>query len=171
MLHVNYLGHVISLDGVVVDPIKIQSVLDWPTPSNARGVCGFLGLAGYYRKFIRRFVVIATPLTYLLTREAFCWTLEAEVAFHHMRIALMSPFVLQLSDFSIPFVVECDASGLGFGAILTQHNRPIAFYSEALKGSALALSAYEKEMLAIMKAIHKWCPYLLGRPFIIQTDQ
>ncbi|KAI9194169.1 hypothetical protein LWI28_003688 [Acer negundo] len=88
-----------------------------------------------------------------------------------MKTALTSPPVLQLPDFSIPFIVECDASGVGLGAILTQHSRPIAFYREALKGSALALSAYEKEMLAIVKAIRKWRPYLLGRPFVIQTDQ
>ncbi|KAL5759721.1 hypothetical protein ACOSQ2_018559 [Xanthoceras sorbifolium] len=69
------------------------------------------------------------------------------------------------------FIIECDASGIGMGAILTQEGRPIAYYSEALKGSALHLSTYNKEMLAIVKAVQKWRPYLLGRSFIIQTDQ
>lgn len=79
--------------------------------------------------------------------------------------------MLCLPDFSQRFVIECDASGIGIGAILSQHNRPIAYFSEALKGSSLALSTYEKEMLAIIKAIRKWRPYLLGKPFTVRTDQ
>jgi hypothetical protein len=75
-----------------------------------------------------------------------------------------------LPDFSQRFFIECDACGTGIGAILIQQGQPIAFFSEALKGSSLALSTYEKEMLAIVKAIRKWRPYLLGRPFTVRTD-
>ncbi|KAF9670439.1 hypothetical protein SADUNF_Sadunf13G0069100 [Salix dunnii] len=121
------------------------------TPSNACGVLGFLGLTRYYKKFIHGFAIIVALLTYLLTKEAFCWTPEVETAFHRMKIILTYPPDLQLQDFSTPFVVECYASSMGFYAILTQHNRPIAFYSEALNGSTLALSTYKKEMLAIVK--------------------
>ena len=84
---------------------------------------------------------------------------------------MTTPPVLCLPDFSQQFVVECDASGIGLGTILSQNSRPVAYFSEALKGSALALSTYEKEMLAIVKAVQKWRPYLLGRSFIVHTDQ
>ena len=160
----------ISLEGVAVDPSKIQAVLDWPIPNSTMGVRGFLGLAGYYRKFIRGIGVIAAPLTRLLSKEGFHWTTKSNTTFTKMKEALTSPPVLQLPDFSVPFVVECNACGVGIGAILSQQNRPIAFFSEALKGAALALLTYEKEMLAIVKAVRKWRPYLLGNPFIIQMD-
>ena len=88
-----------------------------------------------------------------------------------MKTALTTPLVLGLPDFTQPFVVECDACGIGLGAILSQNNRPIAYYSEALKGTSLTLSTYEKEMLALVKSVRKWCPYLLGKPFTVRTDQ
>ena len=98
------------------------------------------------------------------------WTEETEAAFQQLKQALTSPPTLCLPDFSQPFVVESDASGTGIGAVLTQHNHPVAYFSAALKGSTLTLSTYEKEMLAIVKAIRKWRHYLLGKPFIVRTD-
>lgn len=168
---VDYLGHIISEHGVVVDPTKIQVVLEWPTPSTTKGVHGFLGLAGYYLKFIRHFEGIAAPLTQLLSKEGFKWNDATELAFRRLKKTLTSPPVLGLLDFSQIFVIECDASGIGIGAVLSQNNRPIAYFSEALKRSALLLSTYEKEMLAIVKSIQKWRPYLLGKPFTVRTDQ
>ncbi|KAJ8759923.1 hypothetical protein K2173_010069 [Erythroxylum novogranatense] len=140
-------------------------------PTTTKGVRGFLGLAGYYHKFIRGFGSITAPLTKLLTKKGFHWTSECTIAFNELKQAWSSPPVLQLPNFSKTFVVESDASGKGIGAILSQEGRPIAYYSEALKGSMLTLSTYEKEMLAIVKAIRKWRPYLLGRPFVVRTEQ
>lgn len=114
---------------------------------------------------------MAAPLTRLLTKHGFQWTSEASTAFNQLKQALVTPPVLRLPNFNQQFIVESDASGVGLGAILIQEERPVAFYSEALKGTALALSTYDKEMLAIVKAIRKWRPYLLGRPFIVRTDQ
>ena len=167
---VNYLGHVISEKGVEVDPYKIQAVVDWPEPTTVKGVRGFLGLAGYYRKFISGFGNIAAPLTHCLGKEGFRWGITESTAFNKLKQALTSPPVLRLPDFSQRFFIECDACGTGISAILIQQGQPIAFFSEALKGSSLALSTYEKEMLAIVKAIRKWRPYLLGRPFTVRTD-
>ena len=165
------MGHIISEQGVSVDPAKIQVLIEWPTPITAKGVRGFLGLAGYYRKFIRHFGSIAAPLTRLLSKDGFQWNEVAEMAFTQLKEALTSPPILRLPDFTQRFVIDCDASGIGLGAILTQENRPVAYFSQALKGSALSLSTYEKEMLAIVKAIKLWRPYFLGKPFTVCTDQ
>lgn len=93
------------------------------------------------------------------------------MAFKQLKEALTSPPILRLPDFTQQFVIECDISGTGVRAILSQQNQPVAYFSEALKGSALALSTYEKEMLTIVKAIRKWRPYLIGKPFTVRTDQ
>ena len=106
-----------------------------------------------------------------MTKEGFHWNEAAEVAFKQLKEALTSPPILRLPDFTQQFVIKCDACGTGVGAILSQQNQPVAYLSEALKGSALALSTYEKEMLAIVKAIRKWHPYLIGKPFTVRTDQ
>lgn len=81
------------------------------------------------------------------------------------------PPILALPNFSKPFTIECDASGVGLGVVLMQDQRPVAFHSQLLKGKALHLSTYEKELLALVTVVHKWRPYLLGRPFVIKTDQ
>ena len=119
VLQVENLGHLISFAGVAVDPAKINSVLKWPIPTTAKGVCGFLGLVGYYRKFISGFGGIAAPLTRLLSNDGFQWTFEAAVAFSQLKKVLTSPPILRLPDFSQSFVIECDACGVGIRAIFT----------------------------------------------------
>ena len=84
---------------------------------------------------------------------------------------MCQPPVLALPDFSKPFIIECDTFGVGLGAILMQDHRPVAFHGQLLKGKALHLSTYEKELLALVTTVHKWRPYLLGRPFVIKTNQ
>jgi hypothetical protein len=101
-------------------PSKIEAMLAWPTPSTIRALRGFLRLTGYYRKFIRDYGVVARPLTQLLKREAFSWSPAAEEAFQALKTALASGPTLQLPDFDAPFIVNCDASGSGFGAVLHQ---------------------------------------------------
>jgi hypothetical protein len=124
-----------------------------------------LGLTRYYRKFIQGYGSIAGPLTQLLKKDAFEWTNKQTMLLLFLKKAMTSGPVLALPDFNKPFVVECDASGSGIGAVLMQDSRPIAFFSKALKGKNLSLSTYEKEMLALIASIQKWRPYLT-RPAI-----
>lgn len=152
------------------DPAKIQAVQDWPTPTTTWEVLGFLGLAIYYLKFIQHFGKIVAPLTCILTKEGFVWTTEVAAAFQQQKMPSHAP-VLKLPDFSSPFIIESDASRTGIGIVLMKNGHPIAYYSEAMKGSTLTLSTYEKEMLAVVKSVLKWLPYLLENSFTIQTDQ
>jgi hypothetical protein len=168
---IEYLGHLISNDEVRADPSKLAAMMNWPVPQSIKSLRGFLGLTGYYRKFISGYGVIAAPLIALLKKNAFLWTPAATDAFEHLKTVVTTPPVLRLPDFSLPFTIECDACGKGLGAVLMQQGRPIAFISRALKGQALLLSTYEKELLSLVTAVQKWCPYLLGRPFIVKTDQ
>jgi len=145
-------------------------MLDWPRPKSLKALRGFLGLTGYYRKFVQGYGSIAAPLTQLLKKNSFNWGDEAETAFEALKRAVTNPPVLVLPNFSKPFLIECDASGKGIGAVLMQQQRPIAYFSQALKGRFLLLSTYEKELMALVSAVKKWRPYLLGHPFTIKTD-
>jgi hypothetical protein len=168
---VEYLGHVIFGRGVQTDPKKIAAMMNWPKPQTLKALRGFLGLTGYYRKFIRGYGQIASPLTELLRKDAFKWNEKAEMAFERLNEACSQPPCLGLPDFSKTFVVECDASGYGIGTVLMQEGRPLAFYSQALKGKALFLSTYEKELMALVLSVKEWRPYLFGQNFVIKTDQ
>ncbi|KAM0057208.1 putative nucleotidyltransferase, Ribonuclease H [Helianthus debilis subsp. tardiflorus] len=168
---VGYLGHVISGQGIEVDPDKIDIIKKWPTPQSVKDVRSFLGLSGYYRRFIHHYASIASPLSDLLKKDTFVWTDTQDDAFCKLKTLLSSTPVLRLPDFSKPFTVETDASGTGIGAILSQEKQPIAYYSVKLSPRMQQASAYQREMFAITQAIAKWRQYLLGRKFQIITDQ
>jgi len=143
---ISYLGHIISEQGVATDPAKVEAVLSWPTPSSVKELCSFLGLAGYYRKFVRHFGILARPLTNLLKKNTmFVWTAEHDEAFSALKTALSSAPVLALPDFSVPFAIETDACANGVGAVLVQQGHPLAFISKALGPRTMGLSTYEKE--------------------------
>lgn len=171
MVEIEYLGHIISEKGVATDSRKIRDMLDWPLPKNVKGLRGFLGLTGYYRKFIKGYSNISRPLTDLLKKNAFIWSMTAQQAFEELKQAMVKAPVLKLPDFSLPFVIETDASQTGIGAVLMQCKRPIAFLSKKLGVKNQGLSTYEKELLALYTAVTRWRHYLLGGEFIIKTDQ
>lgn len=168
---VEYLGHIISKEGVKADPAKLAAMVDWPEPKNIKSLRGFLGLTGYYRRFVKNYGGIAAPLTALLKKNSFQWGEEANQAFIALKSAMVTPPVLATPDFTKLFVVECDASKHALGAVLMQEGRPLAYLSQALKGKNLFLSTYEKEFLALVLAIQKWRHYLLGHKFVVRTDQ
>jgi hypothetical protein len=150
MTSVAYLGQVISAEGVAMDAVKVAAVAAWPPPQSPRALRGFLGLAGYYRKYIRDFGLIAAPLTRLLRRDAFAWDAEANEAFQALQRALAMGPVLQMPDFDSPFVVDYDASGIGFGAVLHQGEGPLAFFSRPFAARHHKLAAYERKLIGLV---------------------
>ncbi|XP_038979199.1 uncharacterized protein LOC120109538 [Phoenix dactylifera] len=166
-----YLGHIISGEGVKVDQRKIEAMVDWPLPKNISALRGFLGLTGYYRRFVKNYGLIARPLTSMLKKGEFEWTPESREAFDNLKRAMTQTPVLALPDFSIPFEVYTDASGDGIGAVLVQQKRPLAFLSKALGPMKKAWGTYARELLALVHAVKVWRPYLLGKKFTIITDQ
>ncbi|KAA0043343.1 putative ribose-5-phosphate isomerase 4 [Cucumis melo var. makuwa] len=168
---VEYLSHTVSGRGVEVDSEKIRSIKQWPVRTNVREVRGFLGLTGYYRRFVQHYGSIAAPLTQLLKLGAFKWNDEAQLAFNRLQEAMMTLPVLALPDFSVPFEVEIDASGYGVGAVLMWNKRPIAFFHHTLALRDRAKPVYERELMAVVLVVQRWIPYLLGRKFVVKTDQ
>uniref|UniRef100_A0A8R7UE97 Reverse transcriptase domain-containing protein n=1 Tax=Triticum urartu TaxID=4572 RepID=A0A8R7UE97_TRIUA len=158
--HIDYLGHVISKEGVATDKDKTLAKEQWPTPTNATELRGFLGLTCYYRKFVPHYGIISKPLTQLLTKKGFAWSEQAQAAFERLKIAMKTPPVLALPNFDMSFSIETDACDTGVGAVLVQEGHPAAFFSKAFGVRNQKLSTYEKEFLAVMMAIDKWRPYL-----------
>jgi hypothetical protein len=129
---VEYLGNIVGKEGVRVDPKKIESMQDWPRPKTLKRLHGFLGLTGYYRKFVKNYGKIMTPLTALHKNNSFTWTLVADHAFQALKETMCTAPVLALPDFTKTFFLECDASGRGIGVVHMQYSRPWAFTNKQL---------------------------------------
>lgn len=174
---VEYLGHIVTPEGVKVDPKKVEVVKNWPQPQNSRELLSFLGLAGYFRRFIPHFSKIAQPL-YQLTQQSvkFEWSPACQESFQHLRLRLTSAPVLRLPNKHGTFIVSCDASGFAVGAMLEQvdaaDQKPhvIAYFSKKMTPSETRYPIREQELLALVAALKHWEHYLRGRPFIVYTD-
>jgi hypothetical protein len=156
------LGHTISQAGIAVDPDKAQEVMNWKPPTTVRQIRSFLGLAGYYRRFILDFSRIVKRITELLKNEVkFVWGQKCKDAFHTLRQHLTTAPVLAQPDNSKPFDVYCDASGTGLGCVLMQDNRVIAYASRALRPHEQNYPTHDLELAAVVHALKMWRQYLM----------
>eukprot|EP00253_Pinus_taeda_P020294 PITA_20294 len=168
---IQYLGHVISKEGIVVDPEKIKTILDWPVPKDVADIRSFMGLARYYRRFVEGFSRVAYPITSLQKKgRTFRWSSECQQSFERLKQLLTSAPVLSIADPNKDYVVCTDASGEGVGGVLMQEGKVIAYESRKLKEHEQKYSAYDLELAAVIHALKMWRHYLLGRKFLLLID-
>eukprot|EP00253_Pinus_taeda_P019019 PITA_19019 len=168
---IQYLGHVISKDGIAVDPEKIKAIMDWPIPKDVTDVRSFMGLVGYYRRFVEGFSKVAFPITSLQKKgKLFHWTPNCQKSFEQLKHLLTTAPVLSIADPNKDYVVCTDASKEGLGGVLMQEGRVIAYESRKLKEHEQKYSAYDLELAAVIHALKMWWHYLMGRKFLLHTD-
>ncbi len=178
---VNFLGHVITEDGVMPDPEKIRAVKEWGVPRNTSDIRSLIGLCAYYRRFIKSFSTRARPLLKLLEAgQAFDWTEECEKAFLDLKNALTGDEVMAYPTDDGEYILDTDASNTGIGATLSQiqhsprtgnwEERPIAYASKTLTRCQRRYCVTRKELLSVVTFMQQFKPYLLGRKFLLRTD-
>ncbi|GKE52684.1 putative reverse transcriptase domain-containing protein, partial [Tanacetum coccineum] len=169
---VQFLGHVIDSSGVHVDPAKIETIKkNWAAPTTPTEVRQFLGLAGYYRRFIKEFSLISKPLTKLTQKnKPYVWGDDEEEAFQTLKLKLCSAPILSLPEGSEDFVVYCDASLKGFGAVLMQREKVIAYASRQLRKNEENYTTHDLELGAVVFTLRLWRHYLYGTKCTVYTD-
>ncbi|KAL5838964.1 hypothetical protein ACOSQ4_011572 [Xanthoceras sorbifolium] len=171
LTEVRFLGHMISQEGISVDPAKVEAVLQWERPTNVTEVRSFLGLAGYYRRFVENFSRIAMPLTQLTRKSVkFVWDEDCEASFMALKQRLTTAPVLTVPDSSEPYVVYTDASGTGLGGVLMQGGKVVAYASRQLKPHEKNYPTHDLELAAVIFALKIWRCYLYGVKFDIYSD-
>jgi hypothetical protein len=155
-----------------MDPEKIKAIKNWPSLKSVFEVQSFHGLARFYRKFIQNFSRINAPMmdTMKKRHKSFHWMEEAEKSFNMLKKKITEQPILVFPDFSKTFQVRCDASGFAIGAVLSQDDRPIAYFSEKLNEEKIKYSTYDKEFYAIIQALKKWRHYLVPKEFVLYND-
>ena len=168
---VDFLGHVISAEGVAMDPIKVEAVLNWTQPKSVSEIRSFLGLAGYYRRFIEDFSRIARPMTQLLKKDKkFEWSDACETSFQELKRRLTSGPVLILPDIQKEFEVYCDASLQGLGCVLMQEGKVIAYSSRQLRPHEVNYPTHDLELAVVVHTLKTWRHYLIGNRCEVYSD-
>lgn len=160
----------VSQKGVEPVASKVEAIHQWPVPQSTRAVQSFLGLVGFYRRFIRGYATIAASLIRITIVKPFKWTSQAQLAFEQLKAALSMTLILALPDLQLPFTIEMDASNMGIGVVLSQKGHLITFFNKPFSPKFLRASTYVQELFAITKVVKKWHQYLLDHRFTIITD-
>eukprot|EP00253_Pinus_taeda_P005649 PITA_05649 len=168
---IQYLGHVITKDGIAVGPEKIKAIMEWPVPKDVADVRSVMGLAGYYRRFVEGFSKVAFPITSLQKKgKVFHWTLSYQKSFEQLKHLLTTTPILSIADPNKDYVVCTDTSKEGLGGVLMQEGKVIAYESRKLKEHEQKYSSYDLELAAVIHALKMWRHYLMGRKFLLFTD-
>lgn len=176
MTQIRYLGHIISISDIQLDPEKTTNIKNYPTPKNVKDIQKFIGLTGYCRKFVPHYLNLITPLTQLFHKNTiFIWKEEQTKSLSKLINILSFILVLQYPNFSFPFYLYTDASNTAVGAILQQRNeennfQPIVYVNRTLNKAELNYVIIEKETLVVVWAVHYFRPYLFGQSFKILFD-
>jgi hypothetical protein len=166
-----FIGFVVSKRGIEVDEEKVKAIQEWPMPTTINQVTSFYRLARFYRQFVSDFSNLVAPLTEVIKKNVpFKSGKEQEKAFNLIKEKLTNAPLLVLPNFAKTFEIECDASGIGIGAVLMQEGRPVAYFSENLSRAALNYPTYDKEMYALGRALENWQHYVWPKEFVIHTD-
>ena len=168
---IQYLGHVVTKEGISVDPEKIKAIKDWPVPKDVTNIRSFKGITGYYRRFIEGFSRIVNLINSLQKKgKKFDWNQKCEESFKRLKTLLTSTPILRIVDPNKEFVVCTDACNDGLGGVLTQEGHVIAYESRKLKIHEKNYATYDMELAAIIHALKMWRHHLIGIKFILMTD-
>jgi hypothetical protein len=167
----SFLGHIISEGGIYVDPSKVKDVLSWNTPQNASYIRCFLGLAGYYRRFVEGFSKISKPMTELLAKgKTFEWTPRCEASFQELKKRLTTAIILTMLDMEELFSIYCDASGQGLGCVLMQDGHVVAYASRQLWKHEEKYPTHDLELVAVVHGLKIWRHYIIGKRCEVYLD-
>jgi hypothetical protein len=171
MKQVAFLGHIISKGGISVDPSKVQHVLSWNAPTSVDDIRSFLGLAGYYRRFIKGFSKISNPMTELLEKDKkFEWTSAYEASFEELKKRLTTAPILVMPDMEKSFSIYCDASGQGLGCVLMQDGHVVVYASRQLRKHEAHYPTHDLELATVIHALKIWRHYHMGKRCELYMD-
>jgi hypothetical protein len=168
---IQYLGHVISAEGIAVDPEKIRAIMEWPIPKDVVDIRSFMGITGYYRRFIEGFSKIAYPITSLQKKGTkFNWSQKCQDNFNKLKELLMTAPILKVAYLDKDFTICVDASKEGLGGVLTQEGHVICYESRKLKEHEQNYVTHDLELAAVIHALKMWQHYIMGRKFLLLTN-